>query len=57
MIMTPIGCLKIKINDILYLYEYAPLPTRFGNFFVLQRYQIIIPILDPGEQYKFIGGK
>lgn len=44
MIMTPIGCLEIKIDDIPYLYEYLPLPTRFGNFSVLQRYQIIIPI-------------
>jgi hypothetical protein len=44
MIMTPIGCLEIKIDDIPYLYEYLPLPTQFGNFSVLQRYQIIIPI-------------
>ena len=44
MIMTPIGCLEIKIDDIPYLYEYLPLPTQFVNFSVLQRYQIIIPI-------------
>ena len=44
MIMTPIGCLEIKIDDIPYLYEYIPLPTQFVNFSVLQRYQIIIPI-------------
>lgn len=44
MIMTPIGCLEIKIDDIPYLYEYVPLPTQFVNFSVLQRYQIIIPI-------------
>jgi len=44
MIMTPIGRLEIKIDDIPYLYEYVPLPTQFVNFSVLQRYQIIIPI-------------
>ena len=44
MIMTPIGYLEIKIDDIPYLYEYVPLPTQFVNFSVLQRYQIIIPI-------------
>ena len=44
MIITPIGHLNIEINNVPYLYKYNILPCKFGNFSVLKRYQIIIPV-------------